>query len=318
MVFRANPKSDKLTTGPSPTPSLFAVLSRFRSHNIALMADIEKAFLQISLHPDGRDYFRFIWFKDSDHSDFEAFENNVLIELRLCRVLFGTPSSPFLLTGTLIKHASSYADIDTDSVEKLLQPLRVDDSNSGASTDTGALDFSVKCKERLREGGFSLQKFESNSQALEAQICSQYDHQESTRPRSNKILLPKRDKGTDLFVFDFKDNIDKSVQPYTKRNVLHTIASIYDPLGIINPVVLRMKILMQGICGEKHYWDDPLTGMLLQRWETIFADLNEAPTLQVIRNYAFNDHNDPFVKIQLHSFSDAFKKVYLPPIPISI
>ena len=63
-------------TGPSLTPSLYGILNRFQSHNVAVMADIEKAFLGISLHHDDGDHVRFLWFKDPDHLDFETFENN--------------------------------------------------------------------------------------------------------------------------------------------------------------------------------------------------------------------------------------------------
>ena len=81
--------------------------------------------------------------------------------------------------------------------------------------------------------------------------------------QSNKMPGLKWYKCTDSFVFDFKYIVDKSIQPYTKQDRMHSIASIYDPLGIISPIVLRMKIPMQDICHEKVDWVDPLTGLLL-------------------------------------------------------
>ena len=35
--------------------------------------------------------------------------------------------------------------------------------------------------------------------------------------------------------------------PMTKRNILKIIASIYDPIGIISPVVALFKILFQNL-----------------------------------------------------------------------
>ena len=87
--------NDTLMAGPSPTPSLYGVLTRFLSHNVAVVANIEKMFLQIYMHPDDRDYIRFFWCKDADQLDFETFYNNELTELCLCRVLFGATLSPF-------------------------------------------------------------------------------------------------------------------------------------------------------------------------------------------------------------------------------
>ena len=51
--------NDHLYPGPSLTATLFGVLLRFRIHNIAFVGDIEKAFLQIGLHPSHRDFVRF-------------------------------------------------------------------------------------------------------------------------------------------------------------------------------------------------------------------------------------------------------------------
>ena len=39
----------------------FHILVRFRAHELTLAADIEKAFLNISIAPEHRDYLRFLW-----------------------------------------------------------------------------------------------------------------------------------------------------------------------------------------------------------------------------------------------------------------
>ena len=92
-------------------------------------ADIEKAFLQIELNEKQRDLVRMLWFKDKDNIDFEHFDNNELVEYRLCRVLFGVTSSPFLLTATVIYHMHKYIDLDSVFVNQFLNSLHVDDLN---------------------------------------------------------------------------------------------------------------------------------------------------------------------------------------------
>ena len=47
--------NESLYKGPCLTPLLFDVLLRFRAHDIALTADIEKAYLQISVTESERD-----------------------------------------------------------------------------------------------------------------------------------------------------------------------------------------------------------------------------------------------------------------------
>ena len=45
-------------------PFIYDVLLRFRVHKVALIGDIEKALLNVSVHPRDRDYLRFLWIDD--------------------------------------------------------------------------------------------------------------------------------------------------------------------------------------------------------------------------------------------------------------
>ena len=66
MVFDASSKShgvclnDTLHTGPSLTEQLYSVLLRFRLRPIAIIADVEKAFLATGVDETHRDYLRFL------------------------------------------------------------------------------------------------------------------------------------------------------------------------------------------------------------------------------------------------------------------
>ena len=54
----------RLYTGPTFGQSIFDILLRFRCHPVALAADIEKAFLMVSMAPEDRDALRFLWSPD--------------------------------------------------------------------------------------------------------------------------------------------------------------------------------------------------------------------------------------------------------------
>ena len=166
--------NDSLYSGPSLTATLFGVLLRFRIHNIAFVGDIEKAFLQIGLHPSHRDFVRFLWFQEPGNIDFENFENNELTELRFCRVLFGVTSSSFLLFATIIHHMNKYSTVDKEFVDKFLGSLHVDDLSTGANNVDEAFDYFCKCKNRLEEGSFNLTKFRSNSAEFEQMVNKTY------------------------------------------------------------------------------------------------------------------------------------------------
>ena len=51
-----------LYKGPCLNALLYDIFFRFRVHNYGLIADIEKAYLQISVVHEHRNYLRFLWF----------------------------------------------------------------------------------------------------------------------------------------------------------------------------------------------------------------------------------------------------------------
>ena len=67
IVYDASTRSsgpslnDCLYTGPKFSRSILDIILRFRTHQVALAADIEKAFLMISVVEDDRDVLRFLW-----------------------------------------------------------------------------------------------------------------------------------------------------------------------------------------------------------------------------------------------------------------
>ena len=87
-----------LYRGPVLLPDLCGILFRLRLHPIAVLADIEKAFLQVGIQEPDRDVTRFLWFKDDDVrvSEYDVY--------RFCRVPFGIICSPYLLAGTVKFH----------------------------------------------------------------------------------------------------------------------------------------------------------------------------------------------------------------------
>ena len=115
VVYDASARSSRsasslnqcLLRGPVRLPSLCGVLLRFRLHNVAVCADVEKAFLQISIRPDDRDVTRFLWFKNPTAADSLVASPQTLDTYRFCRVPFGLICSPFLLEATIRHHLQS-------------------------------------------------------------------------------------------------------------------------------------------------------------------------------------------------------------------
>ncbi len=86
--------------------------------------------------------------------------------------------------------------------------------------------------------------------------------------------------------------------------MLQEIASIFDPLGFLVPVVMVAKILMQDIWRSEVEWDDPLPSALIDTWKRWVSDLHVISSLKIPR--CFRRSAKP-TEYELHVFSDALE-----------
>ncbi|PAV55893.1 hypothetical protein WR25_13809 [Diploscapter pachys] len=114
--------NDLLYPGPLLLPNLAGNLLRFRTGKFALIADIEKAFLQVRLQSCDRDASRTLWVKDLSKP---PTENNILV-LRHTTVLFGLNCAPFLLAATIVHHAKHSNQLSEELRRELLSNTYVD------------------------------------------------------------------------------------------------------------------------------------------------------------------------------------------------
>ena len=106
--------NDCLLKGPKFNQLIFDLLVRFRAYKIALTADLEKAFLMVSIEEADRDVLRFLWTDDLSRDPPE------LKIYRFTRVVFGVSSSPFLLNATIRFHLERYLESNEHLVRQLL------------------------------------------------------------------------------------------------------------------------------------------------------------------------------------------------------
>ena len=101
----------------------------------------------------------------------------------------------------------------------------------------------------------------------------------------------------------FKFRLQLKEQSMTRRGILSTVASVYDPLGLLAPFVLTGKQILQEMRKQGAGWDDPLSDELQSRWERWREDL---PGLASVKISRYRPENfGKVVKYELHHFSDA-------------
>ena len=113
--------------GPVMLNDLCGLFMIFRLNNIAIVADIEKAFLQIDLQQNQRDVARFIWLKDYTKA---RVDSDNIQEYGFCHVPFGVISSTFLLGATIDSHLEQYESV---LATKLKDDIYVDNLTTGTN-----------------------------------------------------------------------------------------------------------------------------------------------------------------------------------------
>ncbi|XP_052855782.1 uncharacterized protein LOC128264382 [Drosophila gunungcola] len=87
--------------------------------------------------------------------------------------------------------------------------------------------------------------------------------------------------------------------------MLSDVARIFDPLGVLSPVVVQFKILFQELWLLDLGWDTELPPKIAEWWNKCRNDLN---ALQELRMPRFIDNKENH--IELHGFSDSSIKAY--------
>ena len=121
--------------GPCLTPLIFDSILRFRLNNVALVADIASAYLQISVAPPQRDLLRFLWFADVAGNDFS------IKKLRFTRLIYGAAPSQYLLNAVIRKHAAKYRSVDPNFEKTVNDGFYVDDLSTSVSSSKDGIDF---------------------------------------------------------------------------------------------------------------------------------------------------------------------------------
>ncbi|XP_071123362.1 uncharacterized protein [Mytilus edulis] len=293
-----------LLTGPDLTNDLLGVLLRFRKEMVAVTADVQHMFHCFVVRKDHRNYLRFLWHKNNDLQ-----EN--LVEYRMRVHVFGNSPSPAVATLGLRKAAqASEQEFGSHVTSFVTRDFYVDDGLTSCPTKEEAVKLMKDTQQALAKyGNLRLHKFASNcAEVMSAFHASDLasnlkdlDLECDTKPLQRSLGL-SWDVNTDNFLFQ----LSSENKPITRRGILSTINSLYDPLGFLAPVILQGKLLLRKIVSETVDWDQPLTDETADEWKSWRDTLIAIETLRIPRTYV--PYLSKTATKELHVFSDASEK----------
>lgn len=291
-----------LLHGPDLTNSLVGVLCRFRSERVAITCDIEGMFLQVGVNSINRDLLRFLWWEDDDYSKQPSV-------FRMTVHLFGAASSPGCANFALKSAAEKFGDeIGPKAAAFVKNGFYVDDGLTSVHDEATALKLIEDTQELCRRGGFRLHKFTSNNkEVLHGIPVSERSKELQEVDITQALKLPVEQAlgvqwSIESDAFQFRVQLRES--PLTRRGILSTVSSIFDPLGLVSPLLLTGKSILQDLCRDGLGWDDPVSDEIRSRWERWRCDVVKLSKLQIPRCYKPSGFG-AVVRTELHTFSDA-------------
>lgn len=290
MVFDAAAKIDgvslnsKLLSGPDMTESSLGVKMRFREGPItAITGDIEEMFHRVAIRKEDRESQRIISRKNPENA-LEIYEMNVMT--------FGATCSPACAQFIKNENARKFEDKYPEAVEAIIKNHYVDDYLDSFSDLTKATQIVLDVIKIHDRANFRMRNFISNSKALLKLLPGdrvsplkevKLDNEENTY---EKVLGMYWDIQNDKYKFKIKTNTESMIQP-TKRQLLSSIMSVYDPLGLISHITIEAKIIMQNLWRVGIDWDDKIPENINKEWQCWLKRLSSLDTLKISRCYSY-------------------------------
>ncbi|XP_051168523.1 uncharacterized protein LOC127286209 [Leptopilina boulardi] len=304
VVFNGSAKDSRgfslnnaLMVGPTVQNDLFTIYTRFRLFMYVLSADLEKMYRQVLVAPEDFDYQKILW-RDNPDKPIKIFQ--------LKTVTYSTASAPYLATRVLLQLANDEGQFFPLASQALRDNFYVDDCLTGAKTKQRALELRDELIEIVKKGGFSLRKWASNCPDLVNNLDSKSTDSlislksEDTIKTLGISWVPDKDK-----IIYLINNLSTSNE-ITKRTILSDIARIFDPLGLLSPIIVCAKLMIQHLWKNKIDWDQCLSNELRVQW---LEFKNQLPLLNGIE---FNRclFSPEYGAVQLHGFCDASERAY--------
>ena len=289
--------NDVLHAGPTIQPKLFDTLLSYRFFKTAISGDICKMYRCVRVTaPD--DLLQCVLWRESPEEEISVY--------KLDTVTYGTRPAAFLAIRSMQQLAADEGSRFPLGAKVLRSNFYVDDMLAGGDTVEEVIVIRKEVTDLLAKGNFLIRKWCSNDDRVLADVVA--DQREGFLKLHDGTNITKSlgliwEPSTDSFIFSFSP--EHSSKKLTKRTILSAIARLYDPLGLIGPIITKAKIFMQALWKLGLNWDESLPQQFQSSWNEYIS------AFSVISRYTFPRYvSSPGSKIQIHAFCDASLAAY--------
>ncbi|XP_058827306.1 uncharacterized protein LOC131687250 [Topomyia yanbarensis] len=295
-----------LLAGPDLMEPLIHVLYRFRQSRFAICGDIREMFHQVAIRIEDQHCQRFFMRDEADRNEPSTYVMQVMT--------FGASCSPTTAQFVKNRNAERFSKPYPAATRAIIRCTYVDDMLSSTETEQEAIDLAKSVWFIHNQGGFEIRNWMSNSPVVLKALCGDQSTEKSLDLTSTlateKVLGMWWCTKTDCFTYKLnrarlrEDLLGGKCFP-TKREVLRTMMTIYDPLGLIAHYLMYLKVLLQEIWRTGVNWDEKVNQTSFDKWQTWLKLLPEIENLQIPRCYRLRMSIEGLTSVQLHTFVDA-------------
>ncbi|UYV75223.1 hypothetical protein LAZ67_12002969 [Cordylochernes scorpioides] len=287
--------NDCLASGPNVIEQIPAILLKFRENAFGVIADIRKAFLQIEVKEEDRDYLRFLWWKN----------NHQIQVFRHKRVVFGVTCSPYLLGAVILHHLKGVSSEFGALPQKLMECLYIDNCVTSVDTEAELVDLVEKSTEIFAKAKMDLRMWQFGPIHRVKEVYSGL-------PPSVDIEMSEEASVLGMKWNLLEDTLNVTpkfgviINSLSKRDLLSHTQQIFDPIGFLAPVLLHAKLLIQQAWTVKTDWDEPLPSTIQEKFMKWYSELDTLADITIPRRVGHGIR----AHWSIHIFCDASQSAY--------
>ena len=188
------------------------------------------------------------------------------------------PAPPFCAIFVLNPCAEDKAFEFPKAISAIKNHFYMDDYIHYLPSIEEAIETINHTKNSLHKNGFRLTKFVSNKhEAL--RFIEQEDRDELKE--INRVLGQKWNTRTDCFLMKTIEQFPRNSSVYTQRKMISLVSTIFDPLGILSPLTIRIKMLLQQVWKLGKKWDEPLPTELHSNPQKVLDSYFAMPDIEI-------------------------------------
>ncbi|XP_018310126.1 uncharacterized protein [Mycetomoellerius zeteki] len=222
---------------------------------------------------------------------------------RLNTVTYGLASAPFLAIRCLHQLALECQTNLPKTSETIKRDFYVDNLITGGNDLSQLKILKEDITNVLRSGCFELYKWNSNEKSILAAEEEEATDSVNFDKEVNTLGLIWN---TNSDIFQYRINARTQPSKLTKRVILSIVSQIFDSLGLIGPITIQSKLLLQDLWRLKIDWDDPVLIELHSKWSYFQDQIRYIPEILTPRHAFSKEYNT----MEVHGFCNASEIAY--------